>query len=149
MLPKTIPVGPGLNAPNLSETTGTQRPNPVPGRTYNSIILGNPSRYFDSTAFVLPPPLFYGTLGRNTLIGPGFASMDVSLFKSTHLPIREATRLEFRADFFNLLNRANFAVPSSTQVINSSNGQFIAGAGKMTSTVGTSRQLQFGLKLIF
>lgn len=139
----------GLNAPNLSETTGTQRPDPVPGRSYNSIILGTPNKYFDPTAYVLPPKLFYGTVGRNTLIGPGFASMDLSLFKSAHLPIAEATRLEFRADFFNLLNRPNFAVPSSTQILNPTTGAYVAGAGKITSTVGTSRQLQFGLKFIF
>jgi hypothetical protein len=56
--------------------------------------------------------------------------------------------LEFRSDFFNLFNRANFAAPQS-QVMNGNNGAIIASAGTITRTVTTSRQLQFSLKLVF
>ena len=157
----------GFNAPNRGEQSGSQRPDHVPGRSNNNIVsgttagcpgvaagqkLGTPTRYFDPCAFVLPPPNFYGNLGRDTFIGPGFASLDVSVFKSTYLHITEASRLEFRADFFNLANRANFAIPNGSsggQVLNPSNRQYIGSAGRITSTVGSSRQLQFGLKVVF
>lgn len=59
--------------------------------------------------------------------------------------------MEFHADFFNLFNRANFANPraNASQVLNPSTGAYIPGAGQITNTVTASRQLQFGLKLIF
>jgi len=140
----------GRSAPNLSDSSGgKQRPDLVAGRSFSSIVLGGPDRYFDPSAFVLPPTGFYGNAGRDILVGPGYASVDLSVFKSMHVPLGEAGRLEFRADFFNLANRANFAIPSGLQVINASTGRPISSAGKITSTVGTSRQLQFGLKLSF
>jgi len=141
----------GRNAPDLSRATGGQRPDLVPGRSFNSIILGGPDQYFDPTAFVLPPPGFYGNAGRNILIGPGYANFDLGLMKNTPLRIREGSRLEFRAEFFNLANRANFAVPDTNawQVLNPTSRQYIAGVGRISKTVTPSRQLQFGLKLIF
>lgn len=139
----------GRHAPNLSPSANRQRPDLVASRSFSSIILGGPDRYFDSSAFVVPPPGFYGNAGRNILIGPGFTTMDASLMKSTPLAIREGARLEFRADFFNLGNRANFARPGFLQVLNPATAQPIPSAGRITQTVGTSRQLQFSLKLIF
>lgn len=122
-----------------------------PGQT-----LGTPSLYFDPCAFVLPPTPagflagsgFYGNAGRNILIGPGLVNFDISLHKSTPLGFREGSRMEFHADFFNLFNRANFAVPAFS-VLNPANQQYISGVGQITKTVTSSRQLQFGLKLIF
>ena len=141
----------GRNAPDMSRNAGVQRPDLVAGRSVKSIVTGNPNQYFDPTAFYLPPAGFYGNAGRNILIGPGLLNFDFSLQKSTPLPIREGSRLEFHADFFNLLNRANFANPrvDLSQVLNPATRAYIAGAGKITGTVTPSRQLQFGLKLIF
>ena len=56
------------------------------------------------------------------------------------------TSLQFRAEGFNLTNRANFGLPSTT-VFNSSG--VVAGAGRITTIVGTARQFQFGLKINF
>jgi outer membrane receptor protein involved in Fe transport len=155
----------GRNAPDLSRTTGSQRPDPILSRDNSNTVsgtstgcggvksgtpLGTPDLYFDPCAFVLPPAGFYGIAGRNTLIGPGYENLDFSLLKSTPLGIKEGSRLEFRAEFFNLLNRANFALPgSSLQVLNPTNGQYIAGAGRINSTITPSRQMQFGMKIIF
>jgi len=61
---------------------------------------------------------------------------------------REGTRLEFRSEFFNLFNRANFADPAS-QVLNANNNSVISTVGQITRTVTSSRQLQFSLKLVF
>lgn len=148
----------GRNAPDLSRFTGVQHPDLVAGRSFGGIVIGDPNQYFDPKAFILPLPAppgfpagsgFYGNAGRNFLLGPGLVNLDFSLQKNTPVRIREGSRLEFHADFFNLFNRANFGVPSSVQVLNPSSGQYIAGAGKITRTVTSSRELQFGLKLIF
>ena len=108
-------------------------------------MLGGPDRYFDPNAFELPLPGFYGHLGRNTLIGPGFVNVDLSLVKIT--PVGERVKTEFRAEFFNLLNHANFFAPSLA--IFNRNGTVRGAAGRITATTNTSRQIQFGLKLSF
>jgi hypothetical protein len=83
-------------------------------------------------------------MGRGALIGPGLADLDMSLFKN--FPLTERASLQFRSEFFNVLNHANFASPNTTVF---ANGAVSASAGLITSTVTTSRQIQFGLKLIF
>jgi hypothetical protein len=110
--------------------------------------LGTPDLYFDPCAFELPPAGFYGNAGRNILIGPGLLNFDLSLQKSTALAFSEASRLEFRADFFNLFNHANFGSPSEA-VLNPANRRYIAGSGLIIRTTTTARQLQFGLRMTF
>ena len=84
---------------------------------------------------------------RGTLIGPGTVNFDMSLGKS--IPLKwEASRLEFRSEFFNLFNRPNFADPAN-QVLNANNNALISTTGQITKTVTSSRQVQFGLKLVF
>src|SRR5204863_9852357 len=87
---------------------------------------------------------FYGNVGRGTLIGPGLASWDFSVLTDT--PIRERLNLQFRAEIFNLLNRANFNLPNA--VVFTPSGVSPT-AGAITSTSTTSRQVQFGLKLLW
>lgn len=85
---------------------------------------------------------FYRDLGRNTLIGPALATWDFSVLKDTR--IRERLSLQFRAEIFNLLNRANFNAP--ILIVFTPSG--VSGtAGAITATSTTSRQVQFGLKL--
>ena len=119
------------------------RPNSVaPGQK-----LGTPALWFDPCAFAVPPAGFYGNLGRGTFIGPGTVNFDMSLGKS--IPLKwEATRLEFRSEFFNLFNRPNFADPAN-QVLNANNNALISTTGQITKTVTSSRQVQFALKLVF
>lgn len=114
------------------------RPNLRPGAS-NNPVLGGPDQYYDPSAFELPELGFYGNLGRNTLIGPGFFNLDMSLVKNTR--IGERIGVEFRAEFFNLLNRANFGTPDV--------GVFSGSAGRITYTINTSRQIQFGTKISF
>lgn len=110
------------------------------------VILGNPNQWFNPAAFLPPPSAsgFYGNLGRDTLIGPGLATWDFSLLKDT--AIRERLRLQFRAEFFNILNRVNFNQPNA--VVFTPTGVSPT-AGIITSTATTSRQIQFGLKLLW
>ncbi|HEV2495529.1 MAG TPA: TonB-dependent receptor [Terriglobia bacterium] len=86
----------------------------------------------------------FGTLGRNTLRGPGFHNFDFALMKDTPLAARgnsEPLTLEFRAEFFNAFNLVNFGLPAN--VLRGS------GFGLISQTAGTSRQLQFSLKLLY
>jgi hypothetical protein len=86
----------------------------------------------------------FGTLGRNTFRGPGFHNADVALIKDTPIGKRGAAEmgtLQFRAEFFNLFNFVNFGLPASTVTG--------PGFGMINHTAGTSRQIQFSLKLIY
>ena len=86
----------------------------------------------------------FGTLGRNTFRGPGLHDLDFALIKDTTLGSRagsEPPTLEFRGEFFNAFNLVNFGLP-----VNILRG---SGFGLINHTAGTSRQIQFSLKLIF
>lgn len=117
------------------------RPNLRAGANPNPI-LGGPDRYFDPTAFEAQPAGFTGTLGRNSLIGPGLANTDFSLVKSVHFG--EGRNLQFRTEVFNIFNRANFGLP--LRVVFDTQGNRISSAGQIKNTVTPSRQIQFGLK---
>jgi hypothetical protein len=133
----------GSNRSGDGDTRNPDRPSLNPDFQGN-VILGKQTRWFDPNAFVLPVPGTYGNLGRGTYRGPGLATLDTSLFKTAILA--ERLRLQFRAEAFNVLNRTNFASPNPTVF---SGGSLSGSAGLISSTVTTSRQLQFGLKLIF
>jgi len=122
---------------------GPNRPELASGGNLNPV-LGDPSKWFDARQFVLPTRGLFGNVGRNTVRGPGLANFDFSLIKRG--PITEGVHVEFRAEFFNIFNRPNFASPLNTVL---SAGGYIPTAGRITRTVSTSRQIQFGLKLTF
>jgi hypothetical protein len=137
------------NPSNNGDTRNPVRPFVNPAFT-GPVILGKPTQWFNPKAFLAPPANsgFYGNLGRDTLIGPGLATWDFSAFKTTNL--RERLALQFRAEIFNLLNRANFNTPNLITFTSSTTGTKTSGtAGAITSTSTTSRQIQFGLKLIW
>ena len=91
-----------------------------------------------------------GNLGRNVLIGPGLSKLDFSVFKNNHVRrISENFNAQFRAEIFNILNRANFSSPTDNLAVYDQKGQSIQSAGLLTSTQTTSRQIQFALKLIW
>jgi Carboxypeptidase regulatory-like domain len=133
------------NPSNNGDTRNPVRPFVNPTFT-GPVILGNPTQWFNPAASLAPPngSGFYGNLGRDTLIGPGLATWDLSFLKDT--PIRERLNLQFRAELFNLLNRANFNTPNA---INFTPTGVSPTAGVITSTSTTARQVQFGLKLLW
>jgi hypothetical protein len=136
------------NPSNNGDTRNPVRPFVNPDFT-GPVILGNPNQWFNPNAFLAPSNTpanagFYGNLGRDTLIGPGLATWDFSTFKET--TIRERLALQFRAEIFNLLDRANFNTPN---LITFTPSGVSGTAGAITSTATTSRQVQFGLKLIW
>lgn len=135
----------GFNPTHNGDSRDPIRPSWNPAFNGN-VILGGPNQYFNPNAFVLPPSGTYGNVGRDVLTGPGLAGLDFSVLKATALT--ERVRLQFRAEFFNLLNRANFGTPNAV-VFSSASSTPSPTAGVITSTTTTSRQIQFGLKLLF
>ncbi|MGH9613015.1 MAG: carboxypeptidase regulatory-like domain-containing protein, partial [Bryobacteraceae bacterium] len=133
------------NPSNSGDTRNPVRPFANPSFS-GPVILGSPDRWFDPAAFLAYPAGsgFYGNVGRDTLVGPGLATWDFSLLKDT--PIRETLHLQFRAELFNLLNRANFNTPNAVAFTPTGVSPT---AGLITSTSTTSRQIQFGLKLLW
>jgi hypothetical protein len=85
----------------------------------------------------------YGTLGRNTFRGPALRNFDMAIIKDTPIGNRakELASVQFRAEFFNVFNIVNFGLPSNIVLG--------PGFGQISRTAGTSRQIQFSLKLIY
>jgi hypothetical protein len=108
------------------------------------VVLGNPNQWFNPGAFLLPAAGTYGDLGRGTYSGPGLASLDLSLVKD--IAATERMKLQFRSEFFNVLNHTNLGTPNA---IVFSGAAISPSAGLITTTATTSRQIQFGLKTIF
>ncbi|MDP3000375.1 MAG: TonB-dependent receptor [Bryobacterales bacterium] len=97
------------------------------------------SGYLAKSAFAAAPRTRFGTLGRNALRGPGQANLDFAVQK--RFTLRENLGLNFRTEFFNLSNRANFSNPS---------GSFDSSTfGVISSTNANARIIQFGLKLTY
>lgn len=144
------------------------------GCSGNPVNPGNPTAYIKLNCFSPPvaPPSFaslcqpaapsvaavipntcmnlFGNAGRNSLVGPGLVDFDFSLFKNFPLPsISEAFKIQFRAEFFNVLNHANFQSPLDNNYLFNQDGTPVSGAGAIDATTTDSRQIQFALKLIF
>ena len=118
----------------------------------NPVNSGSVTNYIKTQCFSIPSPQNrLGDAGRNSLIGPGLVNFDTSLYKNNYIPqISETFNVQFRAEIFNVLNHANFLPPSgaATQVF-TANFAPNTGVGQLTGTSTTSRQIQFGLKIIW
>jgi len=109
----------------------------------------NGTKYFSIPVFVDggtgPNQGRFGTLGRNTFRGPAYYNFDFALIKDTPFGRRrsgaERMDLQFRSEFFNLFNIVNMGLPANICTTN--------GFGEISKTAGTSRQIQFSLKLIY
>jgi hypothetical protein len=149
-----------INTPGGGASRSTRRPNLVSG--VNPYIKNmNSLQWLNPAAFSIPAPGTYGNLARNALRGPGFKQFDIVL--SRRLAINERQSFEFRTDLYNLFNQVNFSSPPATlpnalpalQPGQPFSTQTAPGFGVITSTVGrtigvgTSRQIQFGLRYQF
>jgi hypothetical protein len=105
---------------------------------------GNPT-WVNPACFTLPRIGELGNTPRDFVNGPRFVNVDTSLLKTT--AITEKINIQFRAEFFNVLNHPNFSITSAT--IFQSSGTISPTAGTINSTIGTARQIQFGVKLLF
>ena len=99
------------NPSNSGDTRNPVRPFLNP-RLQGQCGAGNASQWFNPAAFIAPPSAsgFFGNVGRDTYIGPGLATWDFSVLKTRQ--IRERLSVQFRAEIFNILNRANFNTPN-------------------------------------
>jgi hypothetical protein len=97
------------------------------------------AQYFSPAAFATPATGTFGNAGRNVIVAPGSAAVNAGLFKNFPLPPREGMKLQFRSEFFNVLNRVNLGSPNVT---------FGSSMGRITSA-GSPRVLQFAMKLLF
>jgi len=133
----------GANRSGDGNTRNPDRPNLNPSFT-GSVLLNKQTQWFDPAAFTLPTVRTWGSLGRGTLRGPGLQTVDLSLTKNTSLS--ERVGLQFRAEFFNVLNHTNLGVPNPIVFTGTA---VSPSAGLITSTATTSRQVQFGLKVTY
>jgi hypothetical protein len=139
----------------------------------NTVILRKPDHWFNPLMFTQSPitacpgsPTLFcgrlGNIGRGLLRGPGLGSWDFSLTKDTPLSfLGEGGNLQFRAEFFNVLNRTNFGMPNGTVFPGTVNltpsgtvtlkpyANPLGAVGAITTTSVNSRQVQLALKIIF
>jgi outer membrane receptor protein involved in Fe transport len=121
--------------------TGSQRPNVVGDMHISSDrpLSDKIAQWFNPAAFAMPATGTFGNAGRYIITAPGTATANAGLFKRFPLPLREGMKVQFRSEFFNVLNRVNLGSPNTS--LGSSNG-------KITSA-GSARVLQFALKVLF
>jgi hypothetical protein len=137
-------VDPGISGTEFANITGTPTlSNPTIAEWFNTAAFTNPYTPSSTTT-----PVF-GDTGRDIIRGPGFWDMDFSVAKQFHLPIGagDRTHLQFRADFFNVFNHANFAQPNNT--IGSAATGTITALAYSNPNNNPARQVQFGLVLSF
>jgi hypothetical protein len=159
-----VPFTPVLAFDNadLQSLLTSERPDligdPYAGVCPNGSRVGTASCWFNPSAFALPSPGQFGTAGRNSLRGPAFAELDLSLQKSFQLT--EGTRITFGAGAYNLLNHPNFGVPSNTQsplslggngeaIFKDPLGNLADNVGRIFTTADTGRQVQLEARFTF
>jgi len=127
---------PNGNSVGLGTNNTSNRPDTLGPVTYPSTFY----QWFNTADLVAPPNGVFGSLGRNSIIGPGRQNWDMTLIKKFGLGFREGANLEFRADAFNVFNHTQFDTVGQTF------GQ--STLGEVTS-VYDPRVLQLGLTLSF
>jgi len=118
----------------------------------------NPQTQCDQSTILTNPGIdpntcsnLFGNLKRNSIIGPGLINVDMSITKDTHITkISENFDIQFRAEFFNILNRTNFSPPSDNLLALDPGPGIVDGFGQLDQpTQVPMREIQFGLKLIW
>ena len=141
-----------VTSTNLAAVKANGQPNAV---LYdpNTVITGQPGQWFNANMFTLPAVGSPGNVGRNSLTGPGLATWDMSLNKDTRAKfLGESGVIQFRAEFFNIMNHANFGIVNQTTFTGSvaTVAQSPSStAGSITTTSTDPREIQFSLKMLF
>jgi outer membrane receptor protein involved in Fe transport len=130
-----MPFSVSLSNPTANTGTFTR-----PDRTCDGNLPGDQrsiARWYDTSCFINPALYTFGNTGRNPLTGPGLATWDFSADKDFRMT--ERIGLQFRSEFFNLLNHPNFGLPSGS--IGS------PAAGTISTVITNARQIQFAMRL--
>ena len=131
-------------------TDNVNRPDVVPGASTRPSGGRTPDHWFNTDAFVFPGPGFRGNTRRNTLQGPGLATVDLAVVKNQPLSGRRSVQL--RLEVFNLLNRANFDIPFNDpdgEALFDDAGNRIPTAGRIFATSTDAREMQIALRFVF
>lgn len=129
-------------------TDNEQRPNLAPGVTTPGRV--SRTQLFSADDFVLPAIGTRGTVGRNTIIGPGLVTFDPSVTKRFYLNGQRDKSVQLRIEAFNLFNRANFAIPTiGNLTVFTSPTERNPSAGMITRTQTPARQMQLALVVSF
>ncbi|MCX7063042.1 MAG: hypothetical protein NT024_00395, partial [Proteobacteria bacterium] len=123
---------------NSANTTGANRPDRI-GAGSLSKDQRTWQMWFDKTAFRVPSPYVFGNAGAYLLAGPGLVNLDTTIARV--FPLSDRVRLDFRSEFFNMLNHVNFGMPNA--LIDNRVG------GAISSAAVAARQIQFAVKLVF
>jgi len=150
----------GYNPTGSGDTRNPVRPNRNPAFTGSLYTRGTTAQrvvqYFNPAAFLAPAYGTVGNLSRNSLTGPGYSDIDLSLTKNTH--VTERLRAQFRAEVFNVANRTNLQTPTPTvftsgptqgTTANQTTPVVVNPTAGVVTSAATSRQIQLGLKLLF
>ena len=150
----------GYNPTGSGDSRNPVRPNWNPafqGSLYtHGTTAARVAQFFNPNAFSAPAYGTVGNVGRDSLTGPGYADWDLSLLKTTQ--VTDRMRLQFRAEFFNVLNHTNLQLPNEvvytagpTQGTSAAQttAATLGSPGVITATANTARQIQLGLKLLF
>ena len=151
----------GYNPTGSGDTRNPVRPDMNPDFTGPLYTQGSTAhrvaQFFNPSAFSAPAYGTVGNAGRDALYGPGYADWDVALLKSTRLS--ETSRLELRAEFFNVLNHTNLQLPNEvvfasgptqgTAAARDAEAVASPTAGVISSTANASRQIQLAARIIF
>ena len=138
-------------SPSIGPGLGLDRPSLAAGRTPSSAVTGNPNQWFDPTAFVLPAAGTFGNTERGAFTGPDLRTVDLSLVR--FFPFKafsDSGRLELRLEAFNVLDRANFGIPSLLAFTGAADNEApLTTFGRIRSTVTSARQIQVGVRATF
>jgi hypothetical protein len=134
-----------LLAQDISGTgSGRDRPNAVPGVSWKPDDQ-RPDHWINAAAFSVPTAGTFGNLGRNTLRGPQLHNLDVAFVKDNRAA--ENVLVQLRAEFFNVFNHPNFALPNA--ILDSSLNPAVTNFGVIPATILSERQIQLGLRIEF
>jgi hypothetical protein len=140
-----------LWSPSQGPGIGFDRPDLAPGRTPEDAVTGDPAAWFDPTAFLLPAAGRLGNLERGGLTGPDLKVIDLSLTKRfSAAKLGPGGAVEVRVEAFNVLNRANYGIPSLIAFAGQRDGEApLSTFGRIRSTTTPARQMQLGVRVVF
>lgn len=138
---------PNSALPDQYSVSGEERPNLVPGVSLIPPGGQTPTDWINPAAFAIPAPGTFGNAGRNLVRAPGLWQADVALAKT--ISLTERVGLQFRAEAFNVFNRAQYGAPQANLSSPLSFGVITTPVNQGATGSGTPRQFQLALRLSF